>query len=511
MKPVVIILALLLSSVLTQKVQRNFLDLEEIREMISDEVTSMADHDFFYPYSLFYVMCPEKILPALDVLYIDDNEAIFFCKMIENVLPGYFLPLLKISTTKNPKLMETLIREFFKSYASLHFDLDRIRVAKIFHKNVSVLFRLRRLFTYPPEILDIQLMNYLPEGQAIINVEKLDRVADQFVDLIVFRILEKTQNMLYTHPRLFYFTMFQMFEEPFNIVTYFLDDVSYMVNSFQVKYRNRRLYLMDSLENLALKSLNVFKATKTEENLKKNQPNTKAKEPLPPIGVNLYDASQFSEEVVDVNYPGGLLDNDIKENEIDVINYKLINLCVKNSAFKSQSLEKIYCYELASKINQDDYLIETPKYNELYGEVFYENSMQHTKELIDLEASYFMEETIFTDTIYPKFKAAIEIAAINFRRSVRILRKKFYDDAFMTVKKDFYYFWNRVLSYFWSVGLVSGGISPESLNTNLLNYFEFVDDNWTMRTTTEFFKLDAFYTAFMKKFDQNLLEFTRHK
>ena len=321
MKPAVIILALVLTGALAQKVPRNFLDLEEIREMISDEVTSMSDHDFFYPYSLFYVMCPDKILPALDVLYIDDNEAIFFCKMIENVLPGYFLSLLKISNTKNPKLMETLIREFFKSYASLHFDLDRIRVAKIFHKNVAVLYRLRRLFTYAPEILDNLLVNYLPEGQAAINVEKLDKVSDQFVDLIVFKIIDKTQTLLYTHPRLFYFTLFQMFEEPFNIVTYFLDDVSYMVNSFQVKYRNRRLYLIDSLENLALKSLNVFKSEKTEENLKLVKQNGGTAEASIPQGVNYYDASQFSSDIVDINYPGGLYDNDVLENEEGVINY----------------------------------------------------------------------------------------------------------------------------------------------------------------------------------------------
>lgn len=119
-------------------------------------------------------------------------------------------------------------------------------------------------------------------------------------------------------------------------------------------------------------------------------------------------------------------------------------------------------------------MLEVPRYNKLVSDIFRENSLEYEKEFIDLEASYFTEESIFTDTIYPKFKLNLEKAGDEFVKSIRELRKKFYTDNFKTIKENFEYFFNKVVLYFWSNALVKGGISRDSFSINVMNYIEYI-------------------------------------
>jgi hypothetical protein len=91
------------------------MDMEDIREVIGREVQAMKDHnDFFFSTNLFYVICLPKIQAAIDALSLDDDEGIYFCKMIENVVPEYFLNVLMISPSENNQIMNNLIKEFFR-------------------------------------------------------------------------------------------------------------------------------------------------------------------------------------------------------------------------------------------------------------------------------------------------------------------------------------------------------------------------------------------------------------
>lgn len=108
-------LILLLSLCKTQNIERKYMDMEDIREVIGREVQAMKDHnDFFFSTNLFYVICLPKIQAAIDALSLDDDEGIYFCKMIENVVPEYFLNVLMISPSENNQIMNNLIKEFFR-------------------------------------------------------------------------------------------------------------------------------------------------------------------------------------------------------------------------------------------------------------------------------------------------------------------------------------------------------------------------------------------------------------
>ena len=47
-----------------------------------------------------------------------------YCKMIENSMPIYILPIFAIDPSKNKEIIELLIKEFFKSYIELSFNIE---------------------------------------------------------------------------------------------------------------------------------------------------------------------------------------------------------------------------------------------------------------------------------------------------------------------------------------------------------------------------------------------------
>ncbi len=89
------------------------------------------------------------------------------------------------------------------------------------------------------------------------------------MDLFLFKILEKTKRYLAADDKLYMYTLYELFSKPFEIIQFFLNELSYMVNMFKLKFRSRQLYLLDNLDNLALKNLSVFKTNKTHDILKK--------------------------------------------------------------------------------------------------------------------------------------------------------------------------------------------------------------------------------------------------
>lgn len=502
-------------------VERTFLDIDEVRELVEREVSAMAKSpDFFYSYNVFYATCQEKILPVLDVLLIEDENAALFCKLIENSVQPYLLSLLKIDSSQNNQIIQTLITEFFKVYEELHFDVDRIKIAKLFQGNPSVLYRIRRLFEFPEATLDGLLGKFLPKGTSFLTTKRVSGLSDKFTDLIVYKVLERTLDFLYENPRLYMYTMFEMFERPFEIFTDFHNDMEFVTNSFNLKFRSRRLYLLDSLDNLALKSLNVFKNEETQNKfVQKALQKAKGETPVvfPEVEVEgesevgVRDVSLVTPELIELFEDVDYVERDVRENEQGQINYKLINNCVKNSRFKSQSLEKLYCYTIVKEVHEDRYLVETPLYNQKLGRIFVENSEKYAAEFIDLEASYFAEESIYNENIFPKFREALEKAAEELRRSVRGLRKEFYDDHFRAVKQNFAYVWNKLVNFFWTESVAVSEVSKESFQTNILNFADFTDEVWLKRMDSEFLKLDAFYSKFALRYSKNKEQFGRYK
>lgn len=59
-----------------------------------------------------------------------------------------------------------------------------------------------------------------------------------------------------------------------------------------------------------------------------------------------------------------------KQTEDAHMNFKMINACVKFSAFRSQSLEKLYCYYVTLNIPSSDFIVHSERYNERLGRIF---------------------------------------------------------------------------------------------------------------------------------------------
>ena len=103
------------SQVKSQLVERKYMDLEDVKEIIAREVEGMKEHNsFYFGTNLFYVLCSPKIQAAIDALTLDDEDGLFYCKMIENVIPDYFINVFMISASENNKIINELIKEYFK-------------------------------------------------------------------------------------------------------------------------------------------------------------------------------------------------------------------------------------------------------------------------------------------------------------------------------------------------------------------------------------------------------------
>jgi hypothetical protein len=384
----------------------------------------------------------------------------------------------------------------------------------------------------PLEVVQSFTSNYLPSASYVLDSVRIDAINDKFVDFIVFKVLERVINQHYQNSRLCMFTLFELFENTFNVVADFNNDLQFLSNDFVVKYRHRRLALLDSIDNFAMKSLNLFKneqlqakQTQTAQTFQSTQVDhvtlsgvKNINEVVPEI-VNLYEDDQTVDvesssehsHFISLFQQHDYIERDSKENAERVTNFKLINTCVRNSRFQSQSLEKIYCYTITMDVDEDRYLLETPLYYDLLGLIFAENSQSFESEFVDLKASYFTEESIYNDNVYPRFVATLDKSAEEFRRSLRFLRKKYFDDCFQSIKNNFMFTWTKIVNRFWSQAIVSNQISPLALETNIINFKDFVDELWIDRMSSEYFKLDVFLQKFLIKFKKNREKFERFK
>lgn len=505
---------LLLAAMGARLIQREFLKMSEIKDMVSREVEGMAmQPDFFLASNIFYNICENKMKPVLSALFIEDEENLYFCKLIENSLPTYFLPVFLVSQSKNNKLVERIILMFFHIFSELSFDVDRIRIPKIFHKSVSVLYKLRNHFDFEGSFFENILNEYLPNDSREASNAKFNAAVSKFYDFAVYRLLEVTKPYLYSNSRLFLFTLFEILETPFEAVTLFINDLEYMKEAFKIRFHSRRLYLMDSLDNLALKSLNAFKKNRTEEALEKHDKDLITglvnSTNVGPSDTNVH----FIEHGKPITEDYLITTEKVTQPKFEVetgFNYKLLNNCVKNSNFISQSLEKLYCYEITSNVREDTHLYENPKYNELLGEIFQDNSKKYAESFVSMQASYFVEESQYEDGIFPRFKAVLNEATLDFRKKLNDLRRKFYSDHFQSIKSNFEYFFRTLLVKFLSSVVYTANVKPQSLYTNILNFYEFVDDNWSSRHESEFLKLNEFYALFVSKYNKNLEQFSKY-
>ena len=147
----------------------------------------------------------------------------------------------------------------------LHFDVENLKIASIYHKQADLLWRARNLFSLEPDFWENIFYNYLPEDNRDDVIEELKEGIQNLIHFMVYRLMTNSEDYLYSDRRLFMFTLYEMFQRPFELTTYFLNDCEYMAGVFNIKYSERRLYLLDSLDNLALKSLNIFKEKESLE------------------------------------------------------------------------------------------------------------------------------------------------------------------------------------------------------------------------------------------------------
>lgn len=150
-------------------------------------------------------------------------------------------------------------------YLGLHFNIENLRIANMFHKQTDLLWRVRHLFALDDEFFENIFFDYLPEANREDTLSKLTEGIDFFVNFLVYRLLANSEDYLYSDKKLFMYTMFEMFRHPFEMITFFQNDCEYIASVFNIKYSERRLYLLDSLDNLALNSLNVFKEKESLE------------------------------------------------------------------------------------------------------------------------------------------------------------------------------------------------------------------------------------------------------
>lgn len=60
----------------------------------------------------------------LDNLALSEEDNFLYCKMIENTMPVYILPIFVVDPSKNKEIIESIIREFFKSYIELSYNIE---------------------------------------------------------------------------------------------------------------------------------------------------------------------------------------------------------------------------------------------------------------------------------------------------------------------------------------------------------------------------------------------------
>lgn len=178
----------------------------------------MENHpEFFESVNIFYKNCLHGVVKFLDELSLEESQNYIFCKLIENTLPSFMLPIFIVDTSKNNALIEMIMKEFFKIYVTINFDLEQVMVSKIYENNISVLFTLRNIFFFDESFYEQRLSNFLPPDNYLVTQEKLSKATESFVDLILFKLIDKTRDFLATDSRMYFYTLFEMFEQPFDV------------------------------------------------------------------------------------------------------------------------------------------------------------------------------------------------------------------------------------------------------------------------------------------------------
>lgn len=390
----------------------------------------------------------------------------------------------------------------------------------MFHKQTDLLWRMRNLFTIDEEFFENIFFGFLPESNREVSVGQLNDGIDNFVNFLVYRLMVNSEDFLYADKRLYMYTMFELFRHPFEMITFFQNDCNYMAGVFNIKFAERRLYLLDSLDNLALKSLNVFKEKESLEEVAKHKEtdadlHERRNQKLTPgeEGFGLTHENPHVPQETEVIHQQKTYHDEFGEvQEVPaegVANFRMINQCIKGSAFKSQSLEKLYCFHLCRDTPADDYILSDPKFNRLLQRVFFDNSQTHAEKFISLKATYFTEQSIYDDQIYPEFMEIFEKAKDDFETKYSELRHKFFEDSFNSVRRNLYYLWRKVVLYFMSKTVFKAGVSSNTLFKNIVNFDKFAHDLWLNKDDNEYFKLEEFNDMFRTSFNENLEKFSR--
>lgn len=98
----------------------------------------------------------------LDTLGLSSEDNYLYCKMIENTMPMYILPIFVVDPSKNKEIIENIIREFFKSYIELSFNMEQIKIPRIYEHNIALLYNLRNMFVMSEGFYETIIAKFLP-------------------------------------------------------------------------------------------------------------------------------------------------------------------------------------------------------------------------------------------------------------------------------------------------------------------------------------------------------------
>lgn len=96
-------------------------------------------------------------------------------------------------------------------------DFESIHISKVLEKNLLSLYSIRNLYLFGPGYFEEKIEMFLPVDSHLVNEEMLSNGTEKFVDLIVFKVLKKTEEFLVADSKLYFFTIFQLFETPFEM------------------------------------------------------------------------------------------------------------------------------------------------------------------------------------------------------------------------------------------------------------------------------------------------------
>lgn len=131
----------------------------------------------------------EGIIPFIDSLSLEETNDYFYCKLLENMMPTYILPIFEVDSGKNATILESMMKEFFKMLVIDGVDLDMIKMSKIYQNNLMSMFNMRNLYFFEPKFFEAKLELYLPEDGYLATEESLNEATEKFVDLLVYKFM----------------------------------------------------------------------------------------------------------------------------------------------------------------------------------------------------------------------------------------------------------------------------------------------------------------------------------